>query len=48
MDQERAKLQQRVSDDLPHLTDYYLELSSEKGDLTPKKWTGNLSCHRVI
>lgn len=31
MDQERAKLQQRVSDDLPHLTDYYLELSSEKG-----------------
>ncbi len=24
-------LQQRVSDDLPHLTDHYLELSSEKG-----------------
>lgn len=31
MDEERAKLQQRVNDDLPHLSDYYLELSSEQG-----------------
>jgi hypothetical protein len=31
MDEERAKLQHLVSDDLPNLTDYYLELSSEKG-----------------
>lgn len=31
MDEERAKQQQRVSDDLPHLSDYYLELSSQKG-----------------
>ena len=31
MDEEREQLQQRVSDDLPHLTNYYLELSSEQG-----------------
>jgi len=31
MDEERARLQQRVSDGLPHLIDYYLDLSSEKG-----------------
>lgn len=31
MDEERAMLRQRVSEDLPHLTNYYLELSSEQG-----------------
>ena len=31
MDEERAMLRQQVSEDLPHLTNYYLELSSEQG-----------------
>ena len=31
MDEERSRLQQHVSDDLPHLIDYELDLSSEKG-----------------
>lgn len=31
MDKERAMLRHQVSDDLPHLSNYYLELSSEQG-----------------